>query len=1639
MASIRGGFLCRALSVFLAVVLVFASVPPLPSRSAYAMPEEQAAQETPAFDAGSVDADSAESLVSQDASISDGGEASSSGEGEFAETSEIGDPSSSDDEEMDLPDGEEGAPGNAGELLLGLAQETSSLLGSAAGALAIGDCFISSTDEGVAVVYRVTSSNTVQVGCGSRGRTIPVNMPAAENVSESGLATISSGYGGALTIPSTVVYDSNVYTVTAVGDYAFGYYYEGMSQVTFSLGSINLPSTVTSIGAYAFDWCSLPGGVTSIGDYAFRACGIKSASLPATLTRLGVGVFSGLLYKGATYPCGITSVSFGGSPKIVSLPDFTFMRSCLQSIDIPSCVTTLGKDVFRESNLVSIVIPNTVVSLGTGVCCGCKWLTSAEIEAGSPLTEIPSTSFYGCTHLTSFEIPPFIQSIESSAFQGSALVSVDIPSTLTYLGDFAFADCAILESCVFAEGHPILSISEGLFENCSSLGRIDLPAGVRSIGDYAFSGCKTLSQIVIPSQVRSLGAFAFQECPKLKTVLFEGDASTLASDASTFYLSNAITSVVYLGKRSKTLTVQNAMPTFYYAITYYASESDMAAGKPSGRFVCKANSVPDAATPQDVFSGSMADPPEGMRWVVEDGFAFDREITDSFCVFAESRVADLAVGDVFTAETVEGVEVTYTVTSTADGGSPGTAMVGRLDAGFSSSAVAESITGAVTMPGTVVAPDAHAYTVTSVAPYAFANCSRFVEVTIPSTVGSIGAYAFYRASQLRNVYFESDASKILDVGIFASCSNISLVVFGGKKANVKFGSSAPKVYYTATYYDTEHDRELGNVAAKVLVLERSLLGSLSDDQVLRGVVPDLPLGYKWIYERGFAGDVPLTDSCYVYGEGVGFQRTVRVLAGNVSETPCWFKVVGYDEDRACGTVMVGLGVDGATAVGAGVSGTPVIPQTISDKDGNEYEVVGVSDYAFGSSSYWLACPYIASVSLPYTVAFIGESSFQNCISLASMALPSRLEKIGESAFRGCTALSRVSTLMSSKLVSIPAYAFCGDYMLESISIPSGVKTIDASAFEGCYNERLGKGMTSVDLSSASSLERVESRAFYGNALFDGDLDMPDSLAYVGDWAFYRCAGLDSLNFSSAIEHVGASAFKYCEDVRVVRFKGDAQDVTFGADALHFGIPQYWGLSGKLSRVEFMGKKSSTVTSYIKVGGDTDNDYRRPYRLYYNVTFYDSESDRKAGIAMGSELVREDSYAIDYAPELVWTKTWRSEDGFDLGRRTTDSFWACAGYDIGHAAVSGVDDSYYYTGSALRPYPTLTMPDGTVLVEGVHYVFDSSYGANCDGYVNNRRMGTAHIYLKGINEYSGQKVASFEIRAEADASQALSAELAVPYQVYDGTPKEPELKVTATFRGESYEAVEGEDYVVSCVNNVNAGTAHALVQGAGMFGSVFTVPFEIVPMNIARCNVVAIPAVAVSDGKVSADISLSNPYGDMLVEGSDFVVRNIVFDAFSVSGTIFIGGIGNYRGLLTLEFGRGSGEGVAGESGGGTGEGDNPFDGEGESGVVGSGSSSDREYGTVGASAASAVAGSEQGGSTYSVFGIGEADVGVEIDESVWWYLLLLALMLLLALLSGYLHQRKSFARQTEWWRDDGLSRGVFSNGVRGRGISTKKD
>ena len=88
------------------------------------------------------------------------------------------------------------------------------------------------------------------------------------------------------------------------------------------------------------------------------------------------------------------------------------------------------------------------------------------------------------------------------AFWYSTLTSVEIPDSVTVIGDGAFCKCSSLYSVKIPSG--VTEIKDQAFAWCSSITSMNIPNGVTSIGSDAFRDC-SFTSIDIPNSVTQIG------------------------------------------------------------------------------------------------------------------------------------------------------------------------------------------------------------------------------------------------------------------------------------------------------------------------------------------------------------------------------------------------------------------------------------------------------------------------------------------------------------------------------------------------------------------------------------------------------------------------------------------------------------------------------------------------------------------------------------------------------------------------------------------------------------------------------------------------------------------------------------------------------------------------------------------------------------------------------------------------------------------------------------------------------------------------------------------------------------------------------------------------------------------------------
>ncbi|MBR6604940.1 MAG: leucine-rich repeat domain-containing protein, partial [Prevotella sp.] len=411
----------------------------------------------------------------------------------------------------------------------------------------------------------------------------------------------SDEYTGSIILPETVTYNSQIYSVKNIGDYAF--------RACRNLISITIPNSVTSIGYFAFGDCynltsiTIPYSVKNIGDDAFFSCdkvtSVHISDIAAWCSiKFGSSFSNPLRHAKHLYIDGKEVTELIIPYGVTSIGDYAFQYlSSLTSAIIPNSVTSIGESAFYAcSSLATIAIPNSVTSIGEGAFYGCSKLNSINIPDG--ITTIDIGTFSYCSSLTSITIPNSVTSIGESAFYAcSSLATIAIPNSVTTIDRLAFYGCTslpvennVLYADKWAVGVDDNSLSQytlkddtkGLsstFYECSELTSITIPNCVTSIGEAAFAACSSLATIAIPNSVTTIGKDAFSDCSSLATIAIPNSVTTIGNHAfygcsslATIAIPNSVTTIgngTFYGCSSlATISIPNSVTTIEnYAFT----------------------------------------------------------------------------------------------------------------------------------------------------------------------------------------------------------------------------------------------------------------------------------------------------------------------------------------------------------------------------------------------------------------------------------------------------------------------------------------------------------------------------------------------------------------------------------------------------------------------------------------------------------------------------------------------------------------------------------------------------------------------------------------------------------------------------------------------------------------------------------------------------------------------------------------------------------------------------------------------------------------------------------------------------------------------------------------------------------------
>ena len=402
---------------------------------------------------------------------------------------------------------------------------------------------------------------------------------------------------------------------------------------------------------------------------------------------------------------------------------------------------------------------------------------------------------------------------------------------------------------------------------------------------------------------------------------------------------------------------------------------------------------------------------------------------------------------------------------------------------------------------------------------AFYGCYRLTEVSLPQSLESIGGSAFYNCYHLTEISIPSTLQTI-DTYAFFNCYTLAEVRNESEAIALTKGGTdnGYLAYYARNVYMGAKESKLQTEDGFVLYVdgsEKHLLGYVGEKTVLT-----IPSGVTAVNERAF----------------YGLEKIKEIIL------PTSVQTIGEAAFEGC------VELEKLTLPFVGASPTETV---------NTY-----FGYVFGAYSGWYNQDKVPQSLKEVTILggeFIGESSFRNCKYLEKITLGVSIKTIFNGAFYGCESLKECIIADGSALETIEYDAFRNCTSLASIHIPASVKKLGNHVFHGCLKLQV------VTFDSNSILKEIGNNAFYQCAELR-TIAIPDTVKTIENFTFYGCGKLESVELGAGVAIIGDGAFGECNSLTSIVLPNTVARIGHGAfsgctvlSELHFsGTATEWG-------------------------------------------------------------------------------------------------------------------------------------------------------------------------------------------------------------------------------------------------------------------------------------------------------------------------------------------------------------------------------------------------------------------------------------------------------------------------------------------------
>ena len=869
----------------------------------------------------------------------------------------------------------------------------------------------------------------------------------------------------------------------------------------------------------------------------------------------------------------------------------------VQSVTIDSSTLSIGNDCFCGcAELAELTLPDEQVALGRYSFGNCKGLRTVTLPVDYDFTTDPFRGYsnseytkgvttirytYGQTGImldrstssnNAYYYERSLEGVSRNSLQtlvfadgityignnlmypgSSTLKTVEVPDSVTAIGERSFYGCSALTDAVLHEG--LQTLGNHAFSNCSSLTSLTIPVSMQTIGSNAFSGCSSVVELTIPNTTVKMSNGCFANMKGLRTV-------TLPVDYD--YTSNPFSA-------SSGSDSTNGVTTIHY--TY--GQTGVMSDRVSSNTVASHNRTLEYASRNAIESIDF-----------EDGITY----VGSYLFYPGSA-------------SLNQITLPNSMQSIGNYAFYGCTALSSIDFNENLERLGDhAFEGCKSFPALPEFPER----LTTVGASAFANCDGLQELTIPTGVSSIGSRAFYGCDNLKTLTIP-DIQLSLGSYAFGNCKNLRTVTlpvdydfsnnpFAGSYAS-EYTDGVTTVHFTVgqTGVMTDRTGNTNNILGYNRTLEYASRNAIQSIDFEEGITH---VGNYLCYPGSSSlTEVSLPDSLQTIGSyafcgcaalpGIDFNENLERLGDHAFD--------GCKAFTALPEFPEGLHTVGAYAF-ADCDGLTVlsIPKTVS---------------SIGQRCFY-GCDGLQELTIPNTVLSIGSYAFGNCKNLRTVTLPVDYD-FSNNPFAGYytseytdgvttvhftvgqtgimtdrmgssnSTLSHNRTLVYHSRNAIQSIDFeegithignhflsGGSTSLTTVTLPATLQTIGERGFYSCKSLK--------DIQLPAKLNAIGGYAFYDCDSFTVLPTLPASLTAIGNYAFYGCDSMTEMTLPNQKISLGSYAFGNCKALCTVTLpvdydinnnpfgSGYTSERTDGVTTIHFTCGQTGVLPDRLT-------------------------------------------------------------------------------------------------------------------------------------------------------------------------------------------------------------------------------------------------------------------------------------------------------------------------------------------------------------------------------------------------------------------------------------------------------------------------------------------